>query len=154
MCTVQAAKVEDSHHVNWNSIIYRKGATQGLKQRGNFQLLKVLILIHYNFYHCSMLLLVICMCALLYAQFPMCIDVHEKRFCAHRILCIIIIYEGLTRIRRFNRAWKPQIGFFGGGLREHILEYNLEHICKTNLKLDLKRVRTVWCKYEWELRKA
>ena len=48
-----------------------------------------------------------------------------------------------------NHKWD-----FWGGLREHILEYNLEHICKTNLKLDLKRVRTVWYKYEWKLRKA
>ena len=47
-----------------------------------------------------------------------------------------------------------KLDFFVGGLHEHILEYNLEHICKANLKLDLKRVRTVWYKHEWELRKA
>ena len=36
LCSVQAAKMERSHHINWNSKIYRKGAIRGAEIERSF----------------------------------------------------------------------------------------------------------------------
>ena len=98
---MKCTRIDSTCHVNWNSIIYRKGAVHATKidlsilaaKRFNPNLVHFLLLNHY--YYMS-LLLVTCMLSTLQAWFPMCMDVQQKRFCVHEI-CVqkIIIYEGL-----------------------------------------------------------
>ena len=80
--------MEGSHHLNWNSIIYQKEATQErpflAAMDFNTNLVQFL-----NFYCRIMLSLVMCTSALLRTRFPTCTDVHIKRFYIymHKILC-------------------------------------------------------------------
>ena len=88
--------MESSHHVNWNSIIYRKGALHRteidkpfLNAKGfdiNLAQYQFLLSNHFIIYYVRVILLYI-MCAVSCAQFPISTGMHLKQFCLHRILC-------------------------------------------------------------------
>ena len=83
--------MDGSHHVNLNSIIYKKGSIQRTKIESPFLAVKDFntnFVQFLDFYWCSMLLLVTCKSALLRLQFPMCMNMHLKRFCVDEMLCM------------------------------------------------------------------
>ena len=81
---VQCIGIYCSHHVNWNSMTYRKGTLQTTEIERAFLFAKVFntnLVQFLNFYCRIMLLLLMCISALLHARFPMCTDRHLKWFC-------------------------------------------------------------------------
>ena len=82
MCSIQAAKMEGSHHVNGNSIIYREGAIHRTEIERSFLAAKgfnsnlVQFLLSYH----------VVICKVQVCSF-MCTDVHIKWFRMYKILC-------------------------------------------------------------------